>query len=68
MKLIYKDRPHKKIKTSLSPFLVSFDINENDNNKEFALNVINPKTDELLLAETILIKPEKKEEKRQEKK
>ena len=67
MKLIYKDRPHKKIKTSLSPFLVSFDINENDNNKEFALNVINPKTDELLLAETILIKPKKREEKRQEK-
>lgn len=68
IKLIHKDGTHKKIPNSLSPFSVSFDLNKSYANKTFHVNMLNPKTKELVLTESFSIKAKKKREKRQEKK
>ena len=66
MKLIHKNGTHKKIPNSLSPFLVSFDINKSYANKTFQVNMVNPKTEELILSRTFSIKPKQKKQKEKE--
>ena len=67
MKLIHKDGTHKKTPNSLSPFLVSFDINKSYANKTFQVSMLNPKTEELVLSRTFSIKPKQKKKKRRRK-
>ena len=63
MKLIHENGTHKKIPNSLSPFLVGFDVHKSYANKTFTIDVVNPKTEELVLSETLFIKIKKENQK-----
>ena len=67
MKLIHENGTHKKIPNSLSPFLVGFDVHKSYANKTFTIDVVNPKTEELVLSRTFSIKPKQKERGKQKK-
>ena len=67
MKLIHKDGTHKKIPNSLSPFLVGFDVNKSYANKTFQVGIVNPKTEELILSQTLSIKPKPKPKQKKQK-
>ena len=66
IKLIHKDGTYKKIPNSLSPFSVRFDMDRNYANKKFYVDMLNPKTEELMLSDTISIRLKKKQQKKRE--